>query len=372
MTRTYRIIDADGHVLEPKHIWAEYIDPKYADRAPSFFLDENGHEQLRIGDREYRLAKGFSIAGSSQARTTGETASSYEEGRAGGFDPHARLSDMDIDEIDAAFLYPTLGLAFGAIEEPGLAAAICRAYNRWLADYCSADPERLFGVALLPMQSPALAAEELAFARKELGFRGAMLHPSPTPDGRLPHARDNDVVWAAAQEHDVAISLHGGFRKLLPPFLDFQGFPGRAAQHLLHHTMGMMLGCTSIVWYGICERFPKVRFAFLEAGGGWIAGWLDRMDRHFEDVGMNDSELKLKPSEYFQRQCWISFEPVERSLSALTDFLGPDKILWATDYPHADGFFPGAPRMIMDLPGLSDESKARLLVDGARSYYALG
>jgi hypothetical protein len=64
-------------------------------------------------------------------------------------------------------------------------------------------------------------------------------------------------------------------------------------------------------WGGVCERHPKLRVGFLESGGGWIAPWLDRMDRHFDDQGFNDSGLKTPPSELFRRNCWISFEPVE-------------------------------------------------------------
>ena len=86
---------------------------------------------------------------------------------------------MDADGIDAAFLYPSLGLFAGAVEDPGLAAAMCRAYNRWLADYCKPYPERLFGVAMLPMQSVDLAIDEMRFAREKLGMRGGFLRPNP-------------------------------------------------------------------------------------------------------------------------------------------------------------------------------------------------
>ena len=371
MARNYRIIDADGHVLEPMDRWREYIDPAYAEAAPTLFIDEKNRQQLKIGGVEYRLSEGVGVVGSSDARTTGQHSEAYEDGRPGGFDPHARLKDMDIDEIDAAFLYPSIGLGFGGIEDAPLAAAVCRAYNRWLADYCRADPERLFGVALLPMHTPELAVRELEFARKQLGFRAALVHPSPAMDGRLPHHADNDRLWAVAQDLDVAIALHGGLRKLLPPFLSFEKFPGRAAQHLLHHTIGMMLGATSMIWHGVCDRFPRLRVGFMEAGGGWFAGWLDRMDRHFDDVGMNDSGLQLRPSEYFQRQCWIAFEPVERSLGALAELIGPEKILWATDYPHPDGFFPGAPRMIRNVPGLAPATADVILSAGARAFYRL-
>ena len=104
---------------------------------------------------------------------------------------------------------------------------------------------------------------------------------------------------------------------------------------------------------------------------GWIAPWLERMDRHFDDEGFNDSGLSMRPSELFQRNCWISFEPVEGSLNVLADYIGPHKILWATDYPHPDGFFPGAPAMIADRPELSTETKRQILAGGAMQFYGL-
>jgi predicted TIM-barrel fold metal-dependent hydrolase len=95
------------------------------------------------------------------------------------------------------------------------------------------------------------------------------------------------------------------------------------------------------------------------------------MDRHFDDQGFNDSGLRTRPSELFQRNCWISFEPVEASLNVLADYIGPNKILWATDYPHPDGFFPGAPAMIANRPELSAETKRGVLAGGAKAFYDL-
>ena len=98
---------------------------------------------------------------------------------------------MDLDGIDAAFLYPSVGLFAGAVQDPDLSAALCRAYNRWLADYCKPYPDRLFGIAMLPMQSVPHAIEEMRFARKELGFKGAFLRPNPynEQDDRPPRLR---------------------------------------------------------------------------------------------------------------------------------------------------------------------------------------
>ena len=116
----------------------------------------------------------------------------------------------------------------------------------------------------------------------------------------------------------------------------------RAAYNLAHD--GDDAPALSVIWGGVVDRHPRLRVAFLELGGGWIAPWLDRMDRHFDDKGLNDTAPKMRPSELFQRNCWISFEPVENSIAVLADYIGPHKIMWATDYPHQDGFFPGRRR----------------------------
>jgi uncharacterized protein len=88
--------------------------------------------------------------------------------------------------------------------------------------------------------------------------------------------------------------------------------------------------------------------------------------------GFSDSSLKTRPSELFRRNCWISFEPVEGSLSVLADYIGPHKIMWATDYPHSDGFFPGAPQMIRErLEPLSPAAQHQVLAGGAMGFYGL-
>jgi predicted TIM-barrel fold metal-dependent hydrolase len=369
MGRRYNVIDADGHVLEPLDLWDQYMDPAYRDRSPQLFVDTDGKERLRLEGKVLGGPTGLGLVGAIGARQ-GEASIDikYTEGRKGGFDPHARISDMDLDGIDAVFLYPSIGLFSGAVEDPQLAAAMCRAYNCWLADYCKPYPERLFGVAMLPMQSVELAIEEMRYARKELGMRGGFLRPNPY-NGRMLHHPDYEPFWAEVQELDFAIGLHEGSGGGMPQ-VGVDRFKGLGAKHIISHTMEMMLASLSVIWGGVCERFPKVRIAFLESGGGWIAPWLDRMDRHFDDKGLfNDSGLRMRPSEYFQRQCWISYEPVEGSLSHLVDYLGANKILWATDYPHPDGFFPGAPVLIAEK--LSEDNKRKVLAESALQFYNL-
>src|SRR5260370_24056902 len=116
---------------------------------------------------------------------------------------------MDSDGIAAAFLYPSLGLFAGAVADPELAAAMCRAYNRWLADYCKPYPDRLFGVAMLPMQSVELAIEEMRYAREALGMRGGVLRPNPEPRHKMISDPLYEPSWAIAERLDVPLGFHG-------------------------------------------------------------------------------------------------------------------------------------------------------------------
>lgn len=372
MSRKYDVIDADGHVLEPFTLWDDYMDPQYRERAPKLVKDENGKERLLLEDKILGSRAGFGGIGGVGARqgVVAADAMDYKDGRKGGFDPHARIPDMDLDGIDAAFLYPSLGLFAGAVSDPAFAAAMCRAYNRWLADYCKPYPDRLFGIAMLPMQSIDAAIQEMTFARKELGFRGGFLRPNPYNNRKL-HDPEYEPFWSAAEELDFSIGIHEGGNSGMPT-VGVDRFDGRGAQHIISHTMEMMLAAMSFIWGGVCERHPKLRVAFLESGGGWIAPWLDRMDRHFDDKGFNDSGLKMRPSDIFRRNCWISFEPVEGSIGALAEYIGPHKILWATDYPHRDGFFPGAPEMLKErMKSLSPEVQRKIMAGGAMGFYGL-
>jgi predicted TIM-barrel fold metal-dependent hydrolase len=350
------------------------MDPKFRDRAPRLVVDPaTGTEKLDVEGQLLGSQQGMGGIGGVGARQGAVKAAEmkYNEGRPGGFDPHKRIPDMDLDGIDAAFLYPSMGLFAGAVHDPELASALCRAYNRWLADYCKPYSDRLFGVAMVPMQSVEHAIQEMNFARRDLGFRACFLRPNPYHGNKMINDPMYESFWAAAEDLDIAIGFHEGGSSGMPT-VGIDRFEGRAARHIVSHTMEMMLACLAVIWGGVCEKHPKIRIGFLESGGGWIAPWLDRMDRHFDDQGFNDSGLKTRPSELFQRNCWISFEPVEGSLGALADYIGPNKIMWATDYPHRDGFFPGAPDMVRErLKGTSPETQRGVLAGGAMGFYGL-
>lgn len=141
-----RVIDADGHVLEPPNLWKENIEAKFKDRALSVTRDEDGWESMMINGQLSPVVRGLGVA--SAFGKPGEVAFSkefsYLDGPKGAYDPDARVKVLDEDGIDAAVLYPTLGLLWeGEVQDPELAMAYCRVYNDWIADFCRHSPNRL-------------------------------------------------------------------------------------------------------------------------------------------------------------------------------------------------------------------------------------
>ena len=262
------------------------------------------------------------------------------EAQPGGADPVARLADMDTEGIDQAVLYPTIGLYFSAVPDPATAVRLAAAYNDWLAGYCGAGPRRLFGAAMLPLQDPPAAARELRRAVGELGFVAGFVRPNPCLGRSLCH-RAYEPLWDAAEDLGVPIGIHEGSSVIVPTLAADRPF-NPLVLHALSHPFEEMLACAELIAFGVLERHPGLRCVFLESSGGWVPFWLERLDEQVASFGGYCPDMALRPSEYFARQCAVSFEVDERTLPALAPFVGAERIVWGSDYPHHDATFPGA------------------------------
>ncbi len=295
-----------------------------------------------VGNDEVFVAKLGQMGTPGSNVSTGSTAVvPLEDARAGAFDPNARLVDMDAEGIDVAMLYPTIGLGFWAIRDPSAATAVARAYNDWVAQYCAASPSRLLGAAMVPFQNPGAAVAELQRCVRDFGTRAVFVRPNPC-GGHAIVDYAYEPFWAAAEELGVAVGVHEGFQPAIPPLGNERSPRNILVMHAVAHTFEQMFACAQLIAHGVLERHPELRFVFLEAGGGWVPYWLGRLDHQVDAYGGYAPAMKLTPSEYFARQCWISFELDEATLPALVPFIGDDRVVWGSDYPHADSTFPGA------------------------------
>jgi predicted TIM-barrel fold metal-dependent hydrolase len=296
--------------------------------------------------------------------------------RPGGHDPVARLVDMDAEGIDVAVLYPTAMLTW--IEEADIFGAACRAYNNWLHDYCAAAPERLFPVALVPLQDADAAITEMRRAVADLGAKAVMIRPASYLDGRKLNDPVYDRFWAAAAALDCPIGVHPSPHGDMANSCRLLGLAdgvvdptqGLALRQGLTNAFDLQMAVAYFVLGGICERHPGLRVAFLEGTGGWIVPMLQRFDHQFEIFGSSDQTML--PSEVFARQCMISFDPDEVALAFTAEHLGAEKLLWASDYPHPDAKIPGVVEELMEaVKSLPDESQRQIVGATARSFYRL-
>lgn len=214
--QTSPVVDADGHVLEPADTYTKYIDPKYRDRALRIACDEKGHENLIIDNKPYQSTTmrgnlgAIGGIGMDPKLLYTRGAVTYAEGSPpGGYDPQARLKVMDEEGIDIALLYPTLGIFWeGAVQDPQLATAYTRAYNRWIVDFCQENPTRLYPIAHVSLLDPDGAVEEVRRAAKA-GCIGVYLSPD------LPARRDKRFddpaftrFWETVQDLEMPIAFH--------------------------------------------------------------------------------------------------------------------------------------------------------------------
>ena len=361
------IIDADGHVVEPEAAWSDFLPPRFRDQVPRPVVEGDSFH-FRSGD-----ARSFSMRARPESlaspREAGER-SGGERRASGATDPAARLEDMDVDQIARSVIYPTYGLMVQGVRDRDAAVALCRAVNDWLASYCRHDPERLYGVGVLPQTSPEDALAEARRCLEELGMQGVWRRPERIAGTPALHDRGYEPLWSYLEEADRPFALHPGLNGLVPSdelrhrFDDDYG-----AMHAVHFPMEQMMGLTDLICFGVLDRHPRLRVAFLETGAVWALSHLHRLDEHLELFGFPERP-KEKPSDQFRRQGFVSVEEVEPGLAAVLEAF-PDSVLFASDYPHGDGVFPGATAELLETDVLDEAQRARVLHANAERFYSI-
>jgi uncharacterized protein len=334
------IVDSDAHVLEPAPSVRAHMPDDWA-RAGIAMSSDGGFNRSYFG-------------------TLGPPARPAT--------PTEYLHDLDAEGIDMAVCYPTTSLFIGDVRDAEWETVYCRAYNDWLADFCSADPKRLRGVALMPLHDIRRACEELNRATGKLGHVGAMIPSSFSyGPGNLGEPYFDDF-YREAERLGVPVGIHhsGSVRP------DTAGFQQFLQIHLLSHVPEQIKAVTAVVIGGVFERFPRLRVGFLEAGCGWVPFWLEHMDEEFEKRHKEVPWLKQKPSEYI-RNCasYFGMEPEEKLIPLVAREIGAEKLMYASDYPHWDSDWPNTVRTLVERDDVDDSLRQKIMCDNALSFYGL-
>jgi len=365
----FRVLDSDIHIIEPPDLWARYMDAPFKHQAPRGFAD--WVLDLRIEIDGKLMPGNVSYSAEARGRSAQRDRKRFRPFHERGWSAEAQLEAMDQEGIDVGVVYPTRGLFAQGIDgmAPKLAAAIARAYNNWLYDFCAVNPQRLIGAGMI---SPFEIDDAVAEARRsveELGFKGIFLGPNPV-NGRNWHDLYYEPLWSQLEALDVPLGFHEGLGAYLPQVGD-RFARNVMLRHTVCHPGEQMLAAVSFCGGGILERHPRLRVAFLEGNASWVPFLLWRMDEHYEWLGdVFARDLSKEPSQYFKRQCFVSVECDEEPIKGVFDLMGVANIVFSTDFPHPDCKYPHAVARFLELP-LPDAAKRAILWDNCARYYGL-
>ena len=368
-------IDADGHVLEPPDLWEDYLPAALRERALSIRVDADGYEYLEIDGRPSRRSRRGSIGvlgtmgdEDQRPRPDRRYADSMPYGAG---DAQERIALLDRENLEAALLYPTLGLLWEwELTDPELSLAYCSAYNRWIADFCRDSGGRLVPIAQLTLLDPDGSARELERAVRD-GCKGAWVNPFN--HRRVLHGHtDHDVLHAKCVELDVPLAIHPTFTPHDKPAEGIFDWPRHAValSGALWLRGIVQQAFISYIALGTLDRFPTLRIGILEAGSGWVGAMLDRLDAVAAALGIAQESVP-SASERFRRQCFVSGDPDEKTAPHTIDAVGADCFLWATDYPHPDHPHTWVDDLTRYAGQLAPETRAKVLGDNVRRIYRL-
>jgi uncharacterized protein len=353
---TATVIDVDGHVFEPDHLWERHLPAAFHDRRPRIVRDERGTTRYEIEGRQIPPGTGVGA-------WVPEGIVEASVHRDGATDPQARLADMDVEGIDVAILYGTASLGFWGIEDRALGQACCRAYNDWLAEYCAEAPDRLKGTPALPLASVDDTLDEARRAVTELGFVSLTV-PCCIGIQNL-DAAELDPLWHLAEELDVPVGVHAGG----PRFAHRRFVDSYATLHALEFAFDIMFAAATLVCGGVLERFTRLRILLLEAGAAWGPYLFERLDEHYEKRSAEMPGIDRPPSTYLADGRVVISCEAERHLGHALAGLGDQAVVFASDYPHWDAEFPNSVRAITDHADLDEAQKTAVLSTNAARVY---
>ncbi|HYZ97272.1 MAG TPA: amidohydrolase family protein [Acidimicrobiales bacterium] len=373
----YLVVSADGHAGPPAEQYRDYLDERFRDE-----FDE--HQRSLAELRELQRA----------ARDNDEFRRSWEEetggdgGLTAAYDSDVRNRVLDQEGVAAEVLFPDAdvlgtgriaaspfgsGLAGGAGQAPDKALAGAKAHNRWLADFVRQSPERRIGIALVPILHDIDAAVDEIRAAHDMGLRGIMI-PTRWFDAPAYHDLRYEPVWEACEELGMPVHTHSGAGPA-----DYGDGPGMLAIYTTEAYWWAARPLWVLLWSGVFERHPGLRYVCAENGAWWAPDILHKSDEKW--VGGHNTakfgdlfrqQLKMKPSDYFHRNCFLAASTPGVEDIARRHDVGIGNLLWGNDLPHPEGTFPHTRKWIrerfQDVP--RDEAR-RILGENAVELYQL-
>lgn len=362
--RRYRLISADSHVNEPPDLWIDRVPAAMKDRAPRMERFAEGDAWVIEGVKDPINFGMNACAGLDPEDMKGWVR--FDDIRRGGYDPAARVQEMERDGVDAEVVYPTprLSGAIVANQDPDYHVTMIRAYNDWLSDYVAHAPERFGGLAILPNRGVDGAVAELRRVAGRPGIRGAMI--GCWPNGTLSLQPEDDKVFAAMVELGLPLSIHvsltqsmpAAHKAKLPGYGRFFDAPNRMIE---------------LIFNGVFDRFPELDIVFAEVDFGWVPYVKEQIDNNYQRLdAVSAFGLQALPSEYIARHFHYGYMTDTFGLRNLDD-VGVERVLWSNDYPHISADWPHSWRVIQaSMSGIPEAQRHLILAGNAQRLYRFG
>ncbi|HEY3060140.1 MAG TPA: amidohydrolase family protein, partial [Chloroflexota bacterium] len=306
----YRVISADNHILEPPNLFMDRVPARYRDQAPRIVRGKDGGDGWSLDgsvpESTVGLPWGLGAVNPGARIRIAPRGLRWEELVPGNYDGAAHIKDMASDGIDAAVVYPQMVYrAYTGLKDRDLGLECLKAFNDWLLeDFCSVDPRRLIGMSMIPWEHPIeVATAELERVLKK-GAKAVFLPYSMAPNPPI-HAPYWDPVWQLITDADATASVHlrfGGTRPPDPPLPEGLKKNWLGSVNIVMGYFSAIQPLTEMIYTGLFERFPTLKFVHAEVDWGWVPFWTEIMDQVVRQHSYwVDWPMQRKPSEYFGR-----------------------------------------------------------------------
>jgi uncharacterized protein len=360
----FPIISADSHITEAPNTYLDYIDRKYVDVAPHV-VETDDHGDVYVIDGMKRSIPMGLVAAAGQSAEELNTKARYKDLPRSGYDSNYRIADQNRDGISAEVIYPSVGMVLCNHPDFDYKKAAMDAYNRWIAEYCDVDRNRLIGLGQTPMRSPEEGIADLE-KMKAMGMKGVMMPGNPQVEDY--DSPIYDEFWQACVDLAMVPSFHiltsqaDGLNRNRGPKMN--GF------------LSIIRGCQDImgmfVLGAVFERNPQLRIVCVEADAGWVPHFMYRMDHAYDrHRKWLTADITRRPSEFFREHIYLTFQD-DFVAFRNADQMNWRRLCWANDFPHSDSTWPWSQEMLTEQTGhLTEEQRRAILCDNVAELYGL-
>ncbi|HLY83551.1 MAG TPA: amidohydrolase family protein [Acidimicrobiales bacterium] len=364
--RIYHLISADSHVNEPPTLWVDRVPTALRDRVPRMEHFDEGDAWIVEGVNG-PMPLGLNACAGQEPRLR-QAWVHFEDIRAGGYNPAARVIEIDRAGIDAEVLYPTprLAMAIYATTDPVLHIALVRAYNDWIAEYADYDLQRFRALPIVPNRGQEGALAEIDRVGDRPSTGGFLM--GAYPGGTLEPQPDDDAVIARIAERGVPLNIHVSLSLNMPFIMSPTALPaGNGAGRVTAASDQL----TNLIFSGVFDRIPDLKVVFAEVDCGWVPYIKEQMDDGFQRYRFRFN-LRHLPSEYIEQHAHFTYVSDTYGIDNRYR-IGVDRILWSSDYPHGNSNYPDAWSPLQaSLAGVPHAERALIMAGNAIRLYGFG